>query len=118
MPTINNWSMPTTDHWNCTGHSDAVGWSFGLFGRLSPDLLWLICRSNQPELQHPDILQLLYVLRLSSQCDGRRLCPGSLVFRYLSMDDWDELIDLEMMEIGDTSDEWDTTEEFDDDDLI
>ena len=55
---------------------------------------------------------------MSSQCDGRRLSAGSLVFRYLSMDDWDELIELEMMEIGNTSDEWDTTEEFDDDDLI
>jgi hypothetical protein len=114
-----NWDhTTTTDHWNFTEHFEAVGWSFGLFGLLTPELLWLICRSEDPDLEHPDVLPLLYVLRVSSQCDGRQNIEGSALTRYLEMQDWDELIDLETMLTGDTSEEWDTTEKWEDDEYM
>ena len=59
---------------------------------------------------HPDILQMLYVLRISSQCDSIPYTVGSALWRYLNMTHWHQLLDMEMMESGDG----DTTEEFSD----
>jgi hypothetical protein len=103
---INNELTPAS----LIGNYSAVGWSFGQFGRLSPELLWMICSTTPDDamgvgLGHPDILQMLYVLRISSQCDSRPYREGSSLWRYLNMTHWHHLLDMEMMD-GDTTEEF------------
>jgi hypothetical protein len=81
-------------NWNDSARYEAVGWSFGLFGRLQPELIWLICKSNYPNSEHPDILQCLYVCRLSCYCNGESLPEGARM--YLGMSDWAGVHDAEI----------------------
>ena len=96
-----SWDSDTGDiggkwrgNWNQCSNFEAVGWSFGQFGRLTPALIWQICKSNDPDLEHPDILGLLYVCRLSSYCDGVRFQDDAQF--WLQMHDWEAVIDADM----------------------
>jgi hypothetical protein len=80
-------------NWNQSANYEAVGWSFGLFGRLTPELIWLICKSDDTTLEHPDMLQCLYVCRLSCYCNP----SNERVDRnmYLQMSDLADVMDAE-----------------------
>ena len=79
---------------NHTSNFQAVGWSFGLFGRLTPELIWHICKSDDPNSEHPDILSLLYVFRVSCYCNGESFQKGARL--YLGMGDFEEVLHEEV----------------------
>jgi hypothetical protein len=115
---INNELTPAS----LIGNYSTAGWSFGQFGRLSPELLWMICTTTPDDangvgLGHPDILQMLYVLRISSQCDSRPVTVGGSLWRYLNMTHWHQLLDMEM-EDGNTTEEVSDQSEDDDTPLV
>jgi hypothetical protein len=95
-------AMNLNANWNQSGSAEAVGWSFGLFGRLPPELIWLICKSNEPLVEHPDILPCLYVCRLSCYCNGQSSPEGARM--YLEMSDWGDVIDAEIALVADPGD--------------
>ena len=81
-------------NWNQSANYAAVGWSFGLFGRLTPELIWLICKSYDPIMENPDTLPCIYLCRLSCYCNGASSQPGRNM--YLQMSDWAEVMDAEI----------------------
>ena len=59
-------------------------------------------------------MQMLYVLRISSQCDSTPCRVGSALSRYLMIDNWHQLTAMEGMPTGDTTEEFsDHTQESD-----
>jgi hypothetical protein len=77
---------------NHTSNFQAAGWSFGLFGRLTPELIWHICKPGDNS-EHPDIISLLYVFRVSTYCNGQSCQEGARL--YLGMGDFEEVLEEE-----------------------